>query len=73
MNAANEIAVGAFLDRQIGFLDIARAVSETVERLNGTGDLAAESGANALEWAMIVDASARRVAAQVLTRFERIG
>ncbi len=73
MNAANEVAVGAFLDRRIGFLDIARSVSETLERLNGTGDLAATTEADALEWAMIIDASARRVAAQVLTRFERIG
>ncbi len=73
MNAANEIAVAAFLDHRIGFLDIARAVMETLEQLNGTGDLAAQDDADALEWAMVIDASARRVAAQVLTRFERIG
>jgi 1-deoxy-D-xylulose-5-phosphate reductoisomerase len=73
MNAANEVAVGAFLDHRIGFLDIARAVLETLERLNGAGDLAAQDDADALEWAMVIDASARREAAQVLTRFERIG
>lgn len=73
MNAANEVAVGAFLDHRIGFLDIAGAVTETLERLNSAGALAAEDDADALEWAMIIDASARRVAAQVLTRFERIG
>ena len=30
MNAANEIAVEAFLGRQIGFLDIARVIEETL-------------------------------------------
>ena len=31
LNAANEIAVQAFLERRIGFLDIARVVGETLE------------------------------------------
>jgi 1-deoxy-D-xylulose-5-phosphate reductoisomerase len=73
MNAANEIAVRAFLDNRIGFLDIAASVSETLERMNGTGDLAAGDDDEALEWALMTDASARRVSAQVLSRFERIG
>ena len=73
MNAANEIAVGAFLDRRIGFLDIASTVSETLERLNGVGDLDAYNEGDALECAMMIDVSSRRVAAQVLSRFERIG
>ena len=30
LNAANEIAVQAFLDRRIGFLDISRVVGETL-------------------------------------------
>jgi len=34
-NAANEIAVRAFLDRRIGFLDICRIVEDTVEALSG--------------------------------------
>ena len=33
LNAANEIAVAAFLDRRIGFLDIARTVERTLEAL----------------------------------------
>lgn len=33
MNAANEVAVGAFLRREIGFLDIVRVVEKIVERL----------------------------------------
>ncbi len=68
MNAANELAVAAFLDRRLGFLDIARAVSETLDRMNGQGDLA-EGANDALETAMMTDASARRVAAQVLAGF----
>lgn len=33
LNAANEVAVAAFLDEQIGFLDIAAMVERTLERL----------------------------------------
>lgn len=69
MNAANELAVAAFLDRRLGFLDIARAVSETLDRMNGQGDLT-EGADDALETAMMTDASARRVAAQVLAGFQ---
>ena len=65
MNAANEVAVAAFLDRKIGFLDIATLVSDTLARMNGLGDLAA-SGGDALENAAMTDASARRVANGVL-------
>ena len=72
MNAANEVAVGAFLDRRVGFLDIAAAVSETLEQLNGSGDLSAVENDQTLEWALMVDASARRVAAQVLSRLGRM-
>ncbi len=72
MNAANEVAVGAFLDRRLGFLDIARTVSETLEQLNDRGDLAVGGDDEAVEWALAIDASARRLAAQVLSRFERM-
>jgi 1-deoxy-D-xylulose-5-phosphate reductoisomerase len=43
LNAANEAAVGMFLDRRIGFLDIAAVVEETLERLGAplAADLAA--------------------------------
>ena len=34
LNAANEVAVAAFLAHRIGFLDIAAVVAETLERLN---------------------------------------
>ena len=68
MNAANEIAVAAFLDRKIGFLDIASLVSDTLARMNGVGDLEGSVGDGALEGAMMVDASARRVAADAISR-----
>jgi 1-deoxy-D-xylulose-5-phosphate reductoisomerase len=37
LNAANEIAVQAFLDRAIGFLDIARLVERTLDSFDDTG------------------------------------
>jgi 1-deoxy-D-xylulose-5-phosphate reductoisomerase len=37
LNAANEIAVQAFLDRAIGFLDIARLVERTLTSFDNTG------------------------------------
>jgi 1-deoxy-D-xylulose-5-phosphate reductoisomerase len=69
MNAANEVGVAAFLDRRIGFLDIADLVAETLDELGGAGDLTKDETADPLEWAMAIDASARRTAAQVLSRF----
>jgi 1-deoxy-D-xylulose-5-phosphate reductoisomerase len=33
LNAANEVAVAAFLERRIGFLDIAAVVEDTLNRL----------------------------------------
>lgn len=68
MNAANEVAVAAFLDRRIGFLDIAPLVSDTLDRMNGVGDLEASVGDGALEGAMMVDASARRIAADAVSQ-----
>jgi 1-deoxy-D-xylulose-5-phosphate reductoisomerase len=66
MNAANEVAVAAFLDRRIGFLDIASAVAETLDRLNSVGGLPGGANGDALETAIMTDESARRVAAEVL-------
>lgn len=70
MNAANEVAVAAFLDRRIGFLDIAAAVAGTLERMNSLGSLVvAES--DAVDNAMMIDASARRIAAEVVAQKHR--
>jgi 1-deoxy-D-xylulose-5-phosphate reductoisomerase len=71
-NAANEAAVAAFLDRRIGFLDIARAVAETLDRMSGSGDLRRSDGADPVEDAMQIDRNARRVAASVVSRFDRL-
>ncbi len=66
LNAANETAVEAFLDRKIGFLDIAAAVAETLDRMDRTGDLVAGPDGDAVETALTLDRSGRRVAADVL-------
>jgi 1-deoxy-D-xylulose-5-phosphate reductoisomerase len=71
MSAANETAVAAFLDRRIGFLDIAATVAETLARLDRDEGLHAGANADgALEIAMAADRSARRVAADVLADFQ---
>jgi len=72
LNGANETAVAAFLDRRIGFLDIASAVAETLEHMDRTGDLVADRGWDAVETAMTVDQMSRRVASDVLTRVGRL-
>jgi 1-deoxy-D-xylulose-5-phosphate reductoisomerase len=61
LNAANEVAVALFLDRRLGFLDIAAVVEETLE-LFGT------PAAAALEDILALDAAARREAARLATR-----
>ena len=71
MSAANETAVAAFLDRRIGFLDIAATVAQTLERMDRTGDLRAGANADgAVEIAMHADRSARRVANDVLAQLQ---
>jgi 1-deoxy-D-xylulose-5-phosphate reductoisomerase len=65
MNAANERAVAAFLDRRIGFLDIPNVVAETLERMDRTSD-AAYRDDDAVESARNTDAEARRVADDVV-------
>lgn len=59
LNAANEIAVEAFLKREIGFLDIARTVSQVMDRL---GSHSAET----LEEVIALDEAARRCARDFL-------
>jgi len=70
LNSANEIAVAAFLDRKIGFLDIAAIVADTLERVEAEG-LAEEWDGDALEAARRIDAMARRVAGEVAGGFAR--
>ena len=65
LNAANEIAVQAFLDRRIGFLDISRVVGATL-------DLDVTAGANGVDLDTVLGADARaRVAAEEIC--QRVG
>ncbi len=59
LNAANEIAVQAFLDRRIGFRDIARSVGDMLDAAEGLG-LMREP--DSLEDVLDVDRQARRLA-----------
>jgi 1-deoxy-D-xylulose-5-phosphate reductoisomerase len=65
MNAADEIAVAAFLDRRIGFLDIASVVEETLARLDRASQLKSPHN-DPVESARTTDATARRVAGDVV-------
>jgi 1-deoxy-D-xylulose-5-phosphate reductoisomerase len=60
LNAANEIAVAAFLQRQIGFLDIADTVDRVLQRL-GTPPAAS------LDDVIRLDDSARHTARQLMS------
>ncbi len=68
LNAANEVAVGAFLDRRIGFLDIAAIVADTLEEAEAKG-LADDGNSDALHTAVSTDSMARRVAGEIAQRF----
>jgi 1-deoxy-D-xylulose-5-phosphate reductoisomerase len=62
LNAANEVAVGAFLDRRIAFLDIAAIVEQTMDRYD-----AAAPGA--IEDVIAIDREARYKAAEAMKVF----
>ena len=66
MNAADEIAVAAFLARRIGFLDIAATVEETLTRMDRQ-DLLRPAENDPVEAARVTDAVARRVADEVVS------
>jgi len=63
LNAANEIAVEAFLNRRIGFLDIARVVEETLSQ-----SPEANTPADTLDGVLAADARARELAAGICRR-----
>jgi len=65
LNAANEVAVAAFLDGRIGFLDIPAVVTDTLERAERNTVLAAPAS---LEEATELDFSARQIALEFLQR-----
>ncbi|TCO83715.1 1-deoxy-D-xylulose 5-phosphate reductoisomerase [Plasticicumulans lactativorans] len=62
LNAANEVAVAAFLDGAIRFTDIARTIAGVLDRLNCTP-------ADGLEAVLAADARARAAAATVIAGF----
>ncbi|NVK72860.1 MAG: 1-deoxy-D-xylulose-5-phosphate reductoisomerase [Oceanospirillaceae bacterium] len=61
LNAANEIAVDAFLNRQIGFLDIARVNEKVLSTANITA-------VNALDDVFEADGYSRRLAMNMISR-----
>ncbi len=66
LNAANEVAVAAFLNGKIGFLDIAETVSDALER----GDRAGLSGAAPADFEAVyhADREGRRFAEEAIER-----
>ena len=62
LNAANEIAVAAFLEGKISFPDIVHMVSETMDAVGST------PAPRSLEEAERVDARAREEASAILRR-----
>jgi 1-deoxy-D-xylulose-5-phosphate reductoisomerase len=63
-NAANEVAALAFLDRRLGFLNIAAVVADTLSRVTAPG---VNSGSDsACDAALAVDEQARRMAESII-------
>ena len=58
MNAAKEVAATAFIEKRIGFLDLAAIVDQVLQRINLSGT------ANNLDDILTADGDARRVAAE---------
>ncbi len=66
LNAANEIAVDAFLNGRIGYLDIVALAEDVLTEATGLGLPAAPQ---TLEEALAIDAEGRRLAREQLGRF----
>ena len=63
LNGSREVALDAFIDGRIGFLDMAALLGEAMERLDGLPE------ANDLDDIFAVDAQARRVGWELVKRF----
>jgi 1-deoxy-D-xylulose-5-phosphate reductoisomerase len=61
LNAANEVAVAAFLDGRLRFIDIAPLIERTLERVS-------LAGPGSIEECVEIDGGARRVATELLAR-----
>ncbi len=66
LNAANEIAVAAFLARRLKFCDIASLVEDALEMAEKQGSVCKAGG---LEDILAIDTEARRLAAEQLQRY----
>jgi 1-deoxy-D-xylulose-5-phosphate reductoisomerase len=66
LNAANEVAVAAFLARRIGFLDIARIVEDTLALLAAEPRI--DGVLRTLEDVFALDALARQRAGEIVRR-----
>ncbi|QIO08809.1 1-deoxy-D-xylulose-5-phosphate reductoisomerase [Acinetobacter lanii] len=64
LNAANEVAVAAFLKQQIGFLNIPEVVEHTLNQIDN-------ASAEALDVILNIDQQARQVATQRITQLSR--
>jgi 1-deoxy-D-xylulose-5-phosphate reductoisomerase len=64
-NAANEVAAYAFLDRRLGFLNIAAVVAETLDRATAHGVISGSD--DACDAALAVDDQARRIARTIIS------
>ncbi|NHC04024.1 1-deoxy-D-xylulose-5-phosphate reductoisomerase [Acinetobacter sp. 187] len=64
LNAANEVAVAAFLKQQIGFLNIPEVVEHTLNQIDN-------ASAEALDVILNIDQQARQVATQRVTQLSR--
>ncbi|MCP1676152.1 1-deoxy-D-xylulose-5-phosphate reductoisomerase [Natronocella acetinitrilica] len=63
LNAANEIAVAAFLDERIGFMDIPRLLAAVMEQLPSVA-------VSSLDGVLAADQHSRRVTRDLVKRFE---
>jgi 1-deoxy-D-xylulose-5-phosphate reductoisomerase len=63
LNAANEVAVREFVDRRLGFCEIAALVEATLELSERRGEMAEPQS---VEEALAIDHNARRMAAELL-------
>ena len=68
-NAANEVAALAFLDRRLGFLNIAAVVADTLDRATASGMGSRLN--DACDAALAVDAEARSLAQGIVERFAK--
>jgi 1-deoxy-D-xylulose-5-phosphate reductoisomerase len=68
LNAANEVAVEAFLNGRIGFLQIAQLVAEALDGAAGRGLLVEAEDAAAV---LATDAAARRLTLEQMDRYAR--